>query len=115
MRRRGISGGHRGEKRRVGESRGEKRSERRERREKSRGRTATGDGEIFNSLLIKANFLWLSLPGNPLGGFSSGDGGGGGGGYGGGDSGSGGGGGGNGGSNASTNLRFPIPRCVPPL
>lgn len=99
----------------IEERRGEKRSERRERREKSRGRTATGDGEIFNSLLIKANFLWLSLPGNPLGGFSSGDGGGGGGGYGGGDSGSGGGGGGNGGSNASTNLRFPIPRCVPPL
>lgn len=34
-----------------------------------------GDGEIFNSLLIKANFLWLSLPGNPLGGFSGGNGG----------------------------------------
>lgn len=37
--------------------------------------TTTGDGEIFNSLLIKANFLWLSLPGNPLGGFSGGNGG----------------------------------------
>lgn len=47
-------------------------------------RTATGDGEIFNSLLIKANFLWLSLPGNPLGGFSS-DGGGSGGGVSGGE------------------------------
>jgi len=65
-------------------------------------RRTTGDGEIFNSLLIKANFLWLSLPGNPLGGFSS-DGGGGDGG-GGGCSGGGGGGG--------TNLRFPIPCCV---
>lgn len=26
-------------------------------------RRERGDGEIFNSLLIKANFLWLSLPG----------------------------------------------------
>jgi len=63
-----------------------------------------GDGEIFNSLLIKANFLWLSLPGNPLGGFSSsgGDGGGGG--------------GGGGGRNGGTNLpRFPIPRCAAAL
>lgn len=62
-------------------------------------RTATGDSEIFNSLLIKANFLWLSLPGNPLGGFSS----------------DGGGGGDSGGSNGGTNLRFPIPRCAAAL
>lgn len=50
-------------------------------------------------MLIKANFLWLSLPGNPLGGFSSGDGGS-----------DGGGGDGGGGRNASANLRFPISR-----
>jgi len=51
-------------------------------------------------LLIKANFLWLSLPGNPLGGFSSG-------GVDGGD-----GGGGSVSGGGGTNLRFPILRCV---
>jgi len=65
------------------------------------GRTTTGAGEIFNSLLIKANFLWLSLPGNPLGGFSSG-----------GVDGGGGGGGGSVSGGGGTNLRFPILRCV---
>jgi len=65
---------------------------------KEGGQTATGDSEIFNSLLIKANFLWLSLAGNPLGGFSSG----------GGDDSS-------GGSSSGTNLRFPILRCAAAL